>query len=676
MAEQGADNLRKFTVGYVVGLSLIAILMIAAYLMVQKELAGLESDARVINLAGRQRMLSHLITNRAILLTESYGAKDALSHYKALEEHFIDWVNMQKGLQHGDESLSLPGNNSSVIAGYFKKMRPSFEEIENAVNTLLAQDPESTSMLYPASSSISEIINASPVYLKWMDKAVFQYQQEADKKHHALTSYQLYILYAVLFLLLFETIFIFRPIMAGIKSSYNKIKQTNVGMEKEIEERRWAEKLLQGHAKNMESALIRAEEVLNLLAKLPGLMPFFVSSPVYRRTKTIGGGDTIRRLDFQSQYVGIYLHDVSGHDIHEILLNILATAVVDDHKINPTKKAVSVPSIFLTEMNERLRQYCGETAHYVTAAYLLIDFANRSMKLSLAGQPKPWLISSDGTAVQVGEVGYIMGQFEIKPGAGDRYKDFPITLENGQLLFLYSDGLMEQEDEAGLLFEEKFEADIVPMLKGLAPDEAFKLVQSEFETHLGENSPGDDVSFVFIGCRPVDRYETIEFIPSKELIASIKGERVPLAVVDGGIGLIGNLDDIEEEPSCKIIDNISEAYEPILGKLSSSGWSQDSISKIKIALSELVMNAIIHGNLYSGCGSVKVEHILHSDVLEVSVTDIGSGIDDSTLPQTFDDEEMLKTSGRGHYIISMYADIVFFNGVGNKCWVIFKKDNS
>ena len=443
-----------------------------------------------------------------------------------------------------------------------------------------------------------------------------------------------------------------------------------------IMERKEAEKDRLIYVEKMENALSRADDVLNLLSKPPSLVPFFVTSPLYRTTKSIGGGDTIRWLSFRTRYAGIYLHDVSGHDIQEILLNILATAIVDNHKLNPGKKAVSTPSLFFHEMNKELLQFCHDTSHYITAAYSLMDFEKHEITLSLAGHPKPWLINPDGTASQVGESGFLMGQFDLDQAGIESYVDTLIRLKTGQRLLIYTDGLMEEKNCDGIPFEEIFKRDIIPGLKGLDINETYELLKSEFEAHIDGLISSDDVSFILIGTRPAEKYETDEFVPGPQLMANMKDRLMnsyPQDYINKQTSIIKSID-ADANSNGRVINDVSEAYTSIIKKLSADGWPQKRIDELSIALREIVTNSFLHGNLCSDRYVISINHVIHGDVLEVSVSDKGIGFDGSTVQQSIKEVDLLKKSGMGLHTAGMYADRIFFNDSGNRCWMLFSKN--
>ncbi len=123
-----------------------------------------------------------------------------------------------------------------------------------------------------------------------------------------------------------------------------------------------------------------------------------------------------------------------------------------------------------------------------------------------------------------------------------------------------------------------------------------------------------------------------------------------------------------------IINDVSDSCISILEELRSYGWSAEKVNRIELVLMELVTNAIIHGNAYSDKRAVTIRYILHDETLEVSVSDEGYGLKRNDLTQTLSDDDILKGSGKGFYIICKYADDVYFSQSGKTIWVIFSQN--
>ena len=132
--------------------------------------------------------------------------------------------------------------------------------------------------------------------------------------------------------------------------------------------------------------------------------------------------------------------------------------------------------------------------------------------------------------------------------------------------------------------------------------------------------------------------------------------------------------DADADSNGTVINDVSEACTPIIEKLSAGGWPQKRIDELSIALREIVTNSFLHGNLCSDRYQVSISHVLHDDVLEVSVSDKGIGFDGSAVQQSIKGLDLLKECGRGLHMAGTYADRMFFNDSGNRCWMLFNKN--
>ena len=105
------------------------------------------------------------------------------------------------------------------------------------------------------------------------------------------------------------------------------------------------------------------------------------------------------------------------------------------------------------------------------------------------------------------------------------------------------------------------------------------------------------------------------------------------------------------------------------------GLNDDQYCKTMIAVTELVMNAIVHGNKEDPGKKVKV--MLEYDVQEMKIVieDEGKGFDISGLPDPTEVERLLDSHGRGVYIVKAMVDKVDFahNGKGSVFTLFIKK---
>ena len=109
---------------YITALSTIALLAVFGKVMIQAALQQQSGDALVINIAGRQRMLSQRLTKAALALAVFTDTQDRQQNANELQAVAVLWQHSQQGLQHGDAALGLPGHNSLAVQHLFAKLNP------------------------------------------------------------------------------------------------------------------------------------------------------------------------------------------------------------------------------------------------------------------------------------------------------------------------------------------------------------------------------------------------------------------------------------------------------------------------------------------------------------------------------------------------------------------------
>ncbi len=191
----------QLTRRYLLALTLVALLSLLGHGVVQVALARLASDSRVINLAGRQRMLSQKLTRSALLLERGAASPDLRSDLEA-------FVKAHQGLRFGEPSNGLPGQNSAQVEVMFQQLEPPFQQIVAACRQLLV-DPTN-------SSAVATILSAQEPFLEGMDRLVFRYDLESAQRVTTLRRLEWLFLCLTLVALVFEALFIFRPAVGRV----------------------------------------------------------------------------------------------------------------------------------------------------------------------------------------------------------------------------------------------------------------------------------------------------------------------------------------------------------------------------------------------------------------------------------------------------------------------------
>lgn len=159
---------------YLAGFAVVAFLLFLNQLIVQPPLFRLESDAPVINTAGRQRMLSQRLAKAALAMTSADSDSVRGSRRRELEQVVTLWVDSHEGLRYGNPELSLPGDPPLEIRTEFQALDPVFESIRKSATRLIdAENPMTRS------AALAAILKNEADFLTRMDKIVGLYEANA-----------------------------------------------------------------------------------------------------------------------------------------------------------------------------------------------------------------------------------------------------------------------------------------------------------------------------------------------------------------------------------------------------------------------------------------------------------------------------------------------------------------
>lgn len=165
---------------YISALVLIALFTITSQIMTQYFLGQQDTDGHVINIAGKQRMLSQKITKQALLLFQSKSQSDFDKEKKLLKENLSLWKNAHVTLQKGSKDLKIPETHlSSEVQKLFSKMQVFYEKIENSGSKILLLDLEN---IHNNHNLLKDITSNEANFLKLMNAIVYQFEKNLKPK--------------------------------------------------------------------------------------------------------------------------------------------------------------------------------------------------------------------------------------------------------------------------------------------------------------------------------------------------------------------------------------------------------------------------------------------------------------------------------------------------------------
>ncbi len=104
------------------------------------------------------------------------------------------------------------------------------------------------------------------------------------------------------------------------------------------------------------------------------------------------------------------------------------------------------------------------------------------------------------------------------------------------------------------------------------------------------------------------------------------------------------------------LDSVDNAEELVLRVAQGAGVEEEELHKIGMAVREAMVNAVVHGNRYSGNKRVHLSVVVDSGRMTVRIADEGEGFDLTLLPDPLAEENLLRQSGRGILLIRAFVD--------------------
>jgi len=208
------DKLRRL---YIIGFSTIAVSVIVSQILIRTHLAGQESDSTVINIAGRQRMLSQKLAKHVVSLSSTSSLEEQLVITNNLKETLHLWELSHNSLQNGNDSLRLPNANSDAVLLKFAALNPVFDTIAKASKSIISKIENTGVNTSTYLNDVTVVKANEAAFLKQMDAIVNQYDAEAEEKVAWLRKLEFWLTILTLVILLGEFLFIFWPAAKSVK---------------------------------------------------------------------------------------------------------------------------------------------------------------------------------------------------------------------------------------------------------------------------------------------------------------------------------------------------------------------------------------------------------------------------------------------------------------------------
>lgn len=106
--------------------------------------------------------------------------------------------------------------------------------------------------------------------------------------------------------------------------------------------------------------------------------------------------------------------------------------------------------------------------------------------------------------------------------------------------------------------------------------------------------------------------------------------------------------------SVEVVEQTAEAF------AQRAGFDEDVASQVALVCREATVNAVVHGNKYAADKPVSARFELTESDLCIAIADQGEGFDPEKIADPLAEENLLRTSGRGVFLMRAIMDEVHF----------------
>jgi serine phosphatase RsbU (regulator of sigma subunit) len=201
-------------------------------------------------------------------------------------------------------------------------------------------------------------------------------------------------------------------------------------------------------------------------------------------------GDFYDILIKKNEGTGILIADVCGHGIGASLIGSMLKIAFASQSDN-----LADPARVLTEINRILQGKIENS--FVTAGYFFIHSGNRKLSYSLAGHPPQVLLrKANKEVISLLNGGTILGPF---PDAV--YENAELEIGKDDRLILYTDGILETKNSAGIYFEDERMISFFKEHSGQSAEQTSDQFLNYLSTWTGKSktiSYDDDLTLIII----------------------------------------------------------------------------------------------------------------------------------------------------------------------------------
>jgi sigma-B regulation protein RsbU (phosphoserine phosphatase) len=207
------------------------------------------------------------------------------------------------------------------------------------------------------------------------------------------------------------------------------------------------------------------------------------------------GGDFFMITPVSDTQAGVLICDVMGHGVPAALVTAVQRVLVEELQI-----MAGDPGTFLGELNRRLHHFLEplQSSMFVTALYVVIDTVTGAIRYANAGHPYPLHLSRQRNTLRIMDEETPGHPFALGVVEHSVYPTQEDSVEPGDLLFLYTDGLCDLGEGKELEPEDPRFLDLVQSCSSQQGEAFLDAVLTAARKFSGHDDFEDDVCLVGI----------------------------------------------------------------------------------------------------------------------------------------------------------------------------------
>lgn len=236
-----------------------------------------------------------------------------------------------------------------------------------------------------------------------------------------------------------------------------------------------------------ERDLVLAAQVQRRVLPAPPTLPGYEVAAVMHPARLLGG-DYYDFFQISEDVVDVVIADVSGKGAAaSLLMPSLALA------LRTRARELSGPAAIVKDLDESLKQITNG-ATFVTIFYARLHGASRTLEYASGGHNPPLLLrAGTGDSSFLDQAGPIVG---ILPAA--EFSNTVVSLERGDILTLFTDGVTEQENERGEEFSVERLESVVLNKQNEPASVAVNEIADAVSAYAGGQDQADDLTVVVV----------------------------------------------------------------------------------------------------------------------------------------------------------------------------------